>query len=105
MNLNNPKTLDEAIEIIKEICPEHEETNTGKAEAMVLCAVKDEELVDKHKFCDFIRDRMTSMIDPMRKESESLPRGTYYRRWIELYWWLDHFCEHEPPKWGDEEES
>lgn len=45
MNLNNPKTLDEAIEIIKELCPEHEETNTGKAEAMVLCAVKDEELM------------------------------------------------------------
>lgn len=102
MNLNNPKTLDEAIEIIKEIRPEHEETNTRKAEAMVLCAVKDEELIDRHKFCDFIRDRMTSMIDPMNVESESLPQGTYYRRWIELWWWLDHFCEHEPPKWGDE---
>ena len=48
MNLNNPKTLDEAIEIIKEINPEYEETNTRTAETMVLCAVKDGELVDKH---------------------------------------------------------
>ena len=102
MNLNNPKTLDEAIEIIKEICPEHEETVTRKAEAMVLCAVKDEELVDKHKFCDFIRDRMTSMIDPMSKIPEEMTRKELYRSWIELWYWLDHFCEHEPPKWGDE---
>lgn len=48
MNLNNPKTLDEAIEIIKEINPEYEETNTRTAETMVLCAVKDGELVDKN---------------------------------------------------------
>ena len=48
MNLNNPKNLDEAIEIIKEINPEYEETNTRTAETMVLCAVKDGELVDKH---------------------------------------------------------
>ena len=48
MNLNNPKTLDEAIEIIKEINPEYEVTITGTAEKMVLCAVKDGELVNKH---------------------------------------------------------
>lgn len=102
MNLNNPKTLDEAIEIIKEICPEYEETVTREAEVMVLCAVKDEELVNKHKFCDFIRDRMTSMIDPMSKIPEEMTHKELYRAWIELWYWLDHFCEHEPPKWGDE---
>ena len=102
MNLNNPKTLDEAIEVIKEIYPEHEETNTRKAEAMILCAVKDGEFVNKHKFCDFVRDRMTSMIDPMSKIPEEMTHKELYRSWIELWWWLDHFCEHEPPKWGDE---
>lgn len=102
MNLNNPKTLDEAIEIIKEIYPEYEETNTRIAEAMVLCAVKDEELVDKHKFCDFIRDRMTSMIDPTSKMPEEMTHKELYRSWIKLWWWLYHFCEHEPPKWEDE---
>lgn len=48
MNINDPANIDEAIEAIKEICPDAEETLTRKAETIVLCAVKDGELIKRH---------------------------------------------------------
>lgn len=62
------------------------------------------DVVDKHDICDMVRERMTSMINPRSKEAEETTQGQYYRRWIELWWWLDHYCEKEPPKWGDEDD-
>ena len=58
-----------------------------------------------HDFCDKVRDRMTALIDPMSIECLNYPREQYYRRWVELWWWLDHYCEREPPKWGDEDDE
>lgn len=69
-----------------------------------LVEVQSDDFVDRHEFCDMIRDRMTSMINPMSKECVDTPAHVFYRRWVELLWWLDHYCEREPPKWGDEDD-
>ena len=98
-------TLDEAIEVIKEISPEDEQTSSGIAEARVLNAVHNGELMKRQEFqevCDKIRDWMTAKIDPMHRKPEDISHKELYRSWVELWWWLDHYCEREPPTWGDE---
>lgn len=101
VDINHPNDLDEAIEAMKQICPESEETITRNAEVIILRAVKDGEFIKRNKFCDQVRDRMTTMIDPMSRKEEEITHKELYRAWIELWWWLDHYCEREPPKWVD----
>ena len=61
--------------------------------------------VDKRELCDKIRDKMSESLDPTQKEMTYASRETFLGRWVELWWWLDHYCEAEPPKWEDDGHS
>lgn len=63
------------------------------------------EMVNKHSFCDLVRDWMTQKIDPTIIRPEEMTNKMLYRSWVELWWMLDHYFEHDPPKWGDEKEA
>ena len=65
---------------------------------------KDDKMSEFHDFCDRVRDWMTGKIDPTSKRAEEMTQKELYRSWVELWWWLDHYCEREPPKWGDEDD-
>lgn len=98
-------TLDEAISVMKEIFPDVEETTSRRAEKLILNAVHYGEMVNKHSFCDFVRDWMSKKLDPTAIRPEEMTHKMLYRSWVELWWMLDHYFEHDSPKWGDEKDG
>ena len=68
-------TLEEAVAIIKEIEPQHERTNSGTAESVILQAVHDFEIVPivRCRNCVFGRVKHQDMYLCYREENEDCP--------------------------------
>ena len=69
----------------------------------IMCFLEDapatNEAVDKREFCDMVREKMTAMVNPMSEQPNTTPKEDMIGCWVKLWWWLDHYCEREPPKW------